>query len=134
MKKYILLVLAMVGVTSAHADIYCRWDPTASPSSFIRVHPRTKTAYSITGWPQKKTSYREVVVQRTKTGFNILVFGDVPLIQANYTGAGTTWYDQNEVTYPFEAYWNPKVQGGPTRQAIRGVCWTDKLQKTGRNF
>jgi hypothetical protein len=133
MKSLLLVILALAAVSTAHADLYCRWDPTAAPSSFIRVFTKRGTAMSITGWPQKTTMYRDVVVQKRRGGgFTIVVFGDVPLVQAA-SGSGTLWYDQNEVTYPFAAYWNPKVPGGPTRQSTSGVCWTDHVQKTRRS-
>ncbi|MGZ3723130.1 MAG: hypothetical protein ACXVA9_09380 [Bdellovibrionales bacterium] len=133
MKRFLLLALALAGVSTAHADVYCRFDPAASPSSFLRVDTRHATAYTLTGWPVVRTPFREVIVEKTANGFKVKIAGDVVLVQAAYTGSATLWFDQNEATYPFEAYWNPKIPGGPTREQKRGVCWTDKLQKTSRN-
>lgn len=134
MGKFMSLVLLGLFGFGASADIHCRFDPNGAPSSYVRINVKRKAAFTLTGWPVKRTNYREVFVQETQGGFNVTVFGDVLFLKAKYTNAATLWFDQNEVTYPFEAYWNPKVPGGPTRQALRGVCWTDKLQKTERNL
>lgn len=124
-----LVVMSLIGFC-AQADVYCRFDPTAVPISFVEVDVKNNIGYTLTGWPEKRTDHKEMIVQDRVNGFDITFFGDVPLISANYSPAATLSFEQNEFRYPFEAYWNPSVPGGPSREARRGVCWTDRLQKT----
>lgn len=127
MQKLVLSVFVCLVSTNVAADIHCRFDPNAAPSTYVRVSPKRKTGIIKVG-AQKAQPLREVVVQQSAGAQVIRVFGDVILIQARFTGSAKLWFDRNEMCYPYEAHFNPRFPGGPTRQAFQGVCWTDKMQ------
>ena len=133
-----LIILSAMSSTALAEVIYCRFNDSFKPSSFATWKTKSRTLKTTVGRNKVETMYTDVRLMTglkpyKKTGFSLIVFGDVPALHLKETNRATL-PGQHDIVYVWEAYWGEvpgrlhsnwfethilKELWGP-----RGVCWS----------
>ena len=107
--------------------LHCRWEPTASPMTYMKYDPKTKTAWVQSGFPQQWAQYSRVKIVSGRPPY-----GDLGLTLVTTKGFAIAHVLPSEngrlptertTSFSYEATFGD-IPGGPLGEPQLGVCWT----------